>query len=211
MHLYAMPVLLAAALLVSPVAPASAQDPIQALESQSFEVYERYRLTLATLIESSGSIKEARGLKDESAARAQLVADLKKPATKPDPKLLAAGLTFQSDDNKAWEAQTDTVAGQLSEEQRQMLAAGLKLYLSGVGQTVALTKVVPELVNVTTRAMTSNPLKLRSAKQSLDAARDMAKGIPSLAKEHATVVGAMKDYVARNKIPLDASAFRFDK
>lgn len=191
---------------------AHAQDPIEQLELQANAVYTKYKGALAVLLESAGSMNSARNLKADSLpARLALIAQLKAGATKIDPKLLeSAQKAADSDAVALAAAQTDSVVA-MTAEQKQMMVAGLKQYLVGVGATLDLGGEVANLGPVVTAAALSNPLKLRKVKDSMSAAKDMAKGIPGLIKQHGAVIVAMKDYVVKNKLPMQTSDFTFGK
>lgn len=200
---------LGALLTVAAPAVSQAQDPIEQLELQSTAVYSKYVGALTTLIESASNMNAARGIKDTVQSRQALIANLKAGATKIDPKLLESAQKMADADAQSWAtAQADSTTA-MTAEQKQVLVTGLKQYLAGVKETLGLGAEVANLGTIVTAAAMSNPLKLRKVKDSMSAAKDMAKGLPALIKQHGTTVVAMKNYAMKNKLPIDASAFGF--
>lgn len=190
---------------------AAAQDAIAALQQQSTAMYTKYIGTLVVLIESAGTLDSARGIKDDAAARMKLVQDLKAAATKIDLKLLESGSKRASADAEGYTSVQADTSSKLSGQAGKLFLSGLTQYMVGVRETAGLAAEAPSLLTAVTAASAGNKLKLLKVKDEMNAAKEMGKGIPELAKSHGAAIGGIKNYVAKQGLKIDQSTFTIGK
>jgi len=188
---------------------AAAQDQIDAFQEQATATYSKFIGTAITLISAADTLKLAQGLKTDAAKTKKLLEDMQKSLTKMDGNVLEAATLQIQQDSKELQTMSDSGKA-LSDEQKKALLSGLKQYVSGVKATAGLLGEVSALAGAaatTASALMSNPLKFRKVKDAVGAAKGMGTGIPAIAKGHVGVLSALKGYVSKQGLKVDATMF----
>lgn len=186
-----------------------AQDPVENLTTTLATVYlKTMDDAIPRLLEAQALIQEARGFKDEATKLRAAAADVKAGAAKPNKEAgeRAFSLAGPGPDNVA--ALKADSAKEMTQDQRQMLVAGIVAYLMGTKATVEVVGMLPNLASaVAGLSGIRNPLQLRSIAAPLATAKVLTSGLPPLVKSNVEAAKALKEYVVANKLPVDLSAF----